>query len=151
MRSAFSLLFPEVNVVRIQKEDFSVDEELKKVMAVSKSIGGVATFIGTARDFSRDRNIQTISFEHYGGMAEKKLEELREKILSEFDLLALSIIHRVGDIVPGENIVLIIAASQHRAAAFDACRACIDELKKTVPIWKKEITPEGDYWVEEHP
>ena len=138
-------------MVRIQKEDFSVDEEIKKVMSVSKSIGGVATFLGTARDFSKGRDIETISFEHYGGMAEKKLAELREKILSEHDILALSIIHRVGDVVPGENIVLIIAASKHRAAAFDACRACIDELKKTVPIWKKEITPEGDYWVEEHP
>ena len=138
-------------MVRIQEEDFSVDEEIKKIMTVSKSIGGVATFLGTARDFSKGRDIETISFEHYGGMAEKKLEELREKMLREYDILALSIIHRVGDVVPGENIVLIIAASKHRAEAFDACRACIDELKKTVPIWKKEITPEGDYWVEEHP
>jgi molybdopterin synthase catalytic subunit len=138
-------------VVRIQEEDFSVDEEIKKIMTVSKSIGGVATFLGTARDFSKGRDIETISFEHYGGMAEKKLEELRGKMLREYDILALSIIHRVGDVVPGENIVLIIAASKHRAEAFDACRACIDELKKTVPIWKKEITHEGDYWVEEHP
>ena len=138
-------------MVRIQEEDFSVDEEIKKIMTVSKSIGGVATFLGTARDFSKGRDIETISFEHYGGMAEKKLEELREKMLREYDILALSIIHRVGDVVPGENIVLIIAASKHRAEAFDACRACIDELKKTVPIWKKEITHEGDYWVEEHP
>lgn len=138
-------------MVRIQEEDFSVDEEIKKIMTVSKSIGGVATFLGTARDFSKGRDIETISFEHYGGMAEKKLEELREKMLREYDILALSIIHRVGDVVPGENIVLIITASKHRAEAFDACRACIDELKKTVPIWKKEITPEGDYWVEEHP
>ncbi len=138
-------------MVRIQREDFSVDEEIGKVMETSTSIGGVVTFLGTVRDISRGKDIEMISFDHYQGMAEKKLKELRDKILDEFDIIELSIIHRVGDVRPGENIVLIVAAAKHRAAAFDACRACIDELKRTVPIWKKEITTEGDYWVEEHP
>jgi len=138
-------------MVRIQREDFSVEEEIQKVMKVSRTIGGIVTFLGTARDFSKGRDIEMISFEHYNGMAEKKLKELRDKILRDFDILELSIIHRVGDVRPGGNIVLIVAASKHRAAAFDACEACIDELKRTVPIWKKEITPDGDYWVEEHP
>lgn len=138
-------------MVRIQKEDFSVDEEIKKIMHVSKNIGGVVTFLGAARDISKGHDIEMLSFEHYKGMAEKKLRMLREEILDNFDIIELSIVHRVGAIAPGENIVLIVAAAQHRSAAFEACRACIDELKRVVPIWKKEITAEGDYWVEEHP
>ena len=138
-------------MVRIQAENFSMDEEVKKVMASSKSIGGVATFLGTARDISKGKDIELLSFEHYHGMAEKKLKELRDEMLDSYDIIELSIIHRVGDIKPGENIVLIVAAAKHRAAAFDACEACIDELKKVVPIWKKETTTSGDYWVEEHP
>lgn len=138
-------------MVRIQTEDFSMDEEVKKVMASSKSIGGVATFLGTARDISKGKDIELLSFEHYHGMAEKKLKELRDEMLDSYDIIELSIIHRVGEIKPGGNIVLIVAAAQHRAAAFDACEACIDELKRVVPIWKKETTTDGDYWVEEHP
>lgn len=138
-------------MIRIQKEDFSIDEEVKNILKTSKSIGGVVTFLGTARDISKGRDIEMISFEHYQGMAEKKLKELRDDILDNYDIINLSIIHRVGDVTPGDNIVLIVAAARHRAAAFDACEACIDELKRVVPIWKKEITTEGDYWVEEHP
>lgn len=138
-------------MVRIQREDFSMDEEVKKVMASSKSIGGVATFLGTGRDISKGKDIELLSFEHYHGMAEKKLKELRDEMLDSYDIIELSIIHRVGDIKPGENIVLIVAAARHRAAAFDACEACIDELKRVVPIWKKETTTSGDYWVAEHP
>ncbi len=138
-------------MTRIQEEDFSIDDEIKKVMNSSKRIGGITTFLGTARDFSKGRSIKMISFEHYSSMAQKKLAELRDEMLQKFDIIELSIIHRVGDIPPGENIVLIIAAAEHRAAAFEACRECIDELKKKVPIWKKELTPEGDFWVEEHP
>ena len=138
-------------MVRIQREDFSVDAEIKAVLKKSKSIGGVVTFLGTARDFSKGRDVEMISFEHYNGMAEKKLKELRDEILDSFDIIELSIIHRVGDVRPGDNIVLIVVAAMHRVAAFDACENCIDELKRCVPIWKKEITPDGDYWVEEHP
>ena len=138
-------------MTRIQTEDFSMDEEVAKVMASSKSIGGVSTFLGTARDISKGRDISLLSFEHYHGMAEKKLKELRDEMLDSYDIIELSIIHRVGDIKPGENIVLIVAAARHRAAAFDACEACIDELKRVVPIWKKETTTDGDHWVEEHP
>ena len=138
-------------MIRIQEEDFSVDDEIKKVMAKSGSIGGVAIFLGTGRDVSRGRGIAKLIFEHYGGMAEKQLDALRRKMLDRFDIIEMSIVHRVGEIEPGENIVLIIAAARHRKAAFEACESCIDELKKSVPIWKKEITAEGDFWVEEHP
>lgn len=137
--------------VRVQRENFSIDQELDRVRSRSKRIGGIATFLGIARDRSRGRDVDGITFEHYEGMAQKKLREIRERALNDFDILELLIIHRFGEITIGENIVLIIAAAEHRADAFRACQWAIDELKQITPIWKLEHTPEGEVWVEEHP
>jgi molybdopterin synthase catalytic subunit/molybdopterin converting factor small subunit len=137
--------------VRVQQENFSIDQELDRVRSRSKRIGGIATFLGIARDRSRGRDVDGITFEHYEGMAQKKLREIRERALKDFDILELLIIHRYGAIAIGENIVLIIAGAEHRADAFRACKWAIDELKQITPIWKLEHTPEGEVWVEEHP
>ncbi len=137
--------------VRVQREDFSVDAEIDRVRGRSTRIGGISIFLGTARDRSRGRDVDSITFEHYEGMAQKKLREIRERALKEFDILELLIVHRYGEITIGENIVLIIAGAEHRADAFTACRWAIDELKQITPIWKLEHTPEGEVWVEEHP
>ncbi|MDH5739481.1 MAG: molybdenum cofactor biosynthesis protein MoaE [Nitrospira sp.] len=137
--------------VRIQRENFSIDQELDRLRSRSKRIGGIATFLGIARDRSRGRDVDSITFEHYEGMAQKKLCEIRERALKDFDILELLIIHRYGEITIGENIVLIIAGAEHRADAFRACQWAIDELKQITPIWKLEHTPEGEVWVEEHP
>ncbi len=137
--------------VHIQGDDFAVDEEIAKIKAVSNRIGGIVAFLGTARDFSKGREILKIEFEHYPQMAEKVLAEIRQKALKEFNIIEVAIIHRVGTIRIGENIVLIIVAAEHRQDAFHACAWCIDALKKTAPIWKKETTPQGTVWVEEHP
>src|SRR5574337_533797 len=137
--------------VRVQRENFSIDRELDRVLSRSKRIGGIATFLGIARDRSRGRDVDGMTFEHYEGMAQKKLCEIRERALKEFDILELLIIHRYGEIAIGENIVLIIAGAEHRAEAFRACKWAIDELKQITPIWKLEHTPEGEVWVEEHP
>ena len=136
---------------RVQRENFSIDQELDRVRSRSKRIGGIATFLGIARDRSRGREVDGITFEHYEGMAQKKLREIRERALKDFDILELLIIHRYGEITIGENIVLIIAGAEHRADAFRACKWAIDELKQITPIWKLEHTPEGEIWVEEHP
>jgi molybdopterin synthase catalytic subunit len=144
-------LIDEGQFVRIQRENFSLDRELDRVRSRSKRIGGIATFLGIARDRSRGRDVDGITFEHYEGMAQKKLRDIRERALKDFDILELLIIHRYGDITIGENIVLIIAGAEHRADAFNACRWAIDELKQITPIWKLEHTPEGEVWVEEHP
>ncbi len=136
--------------IRIQREDFSIEEEIKKVKAKSARIGGVVAFLGTAREFSRGKEIRKLLYEHYSWMAQKKLEELRKRALKNFDVLEVAIIHRTGEIKIGENIVLIIAAAEHRREAFKACEWCIDELKRAVPIWKKEVTSDGEVWVEEH-
>lgn len=137
--------------VRVQRENFSIDQELDRVRSRSKRIGGVATFLGIARDRSRGRDVDGITFEHYEGMAQKKLREIRERALKDFDILELLIIHRYGEISIGENIVLIIAGAEHRTDAFRACKWAIDELKQITPIWKLEHTTEGEVWVEEHP
>ncbi len=138
-------------LVRVQREDFSIDEELRRVRARSKRIGGIALFLGTARDRSKGKDVDSITFEHYEGMAQKKLREIRERALKNFDVIELLVLHRYGEIGIGENIVLIIAGAEHRAEAFQACKWAIDELKQITPIWKLEHTPEGEVWVEEHP
>ncbi len=138
-------------LVRVQREDFSVDAELNRVRGRSKRIGGISIFLGTARDRSKGRDVDGITFEHYEGMAQKKLREIRARALKDFDILELLIVHRYGEITIGENIVLIIAGAEHRAEAFRACKWAIDELKQITPIWKLERTPSGEVWVEEHP
>jgi molybdopterin synthase catalytic subunit len=137
--------------VRIQEEDFSVDAEIGRVRARSTRIGGIATFLGTARDWSKGHAVSGITFEHYEGMAQKKLREIRERALKEFDVIEVLILHRCGPINVGDNIVLIVVGAEHRADAFKACKWCIDELKQITPIWKLEQTPDGQVWVEEHP
>ncbi len=140
-----------MELVRIQQENFSVDEEIDRVKASSKSIGGVVTFLGIGRDICKGKEILKLEFEHYPGMAEKKLLEIRKKAIDDFDLIEASIIHRIGTIEIGENIVLIVAAAQHREGAFKACEWAISELKRITPIWKREITVDGEVWVEAHP
>ena len=138
-------------LVRVQQENFSIDQELERIRTRSTLIGGIAMFLGTARDRSKGHDVSSMTFEHYEGMAKKKLKEIRERALQDFDIIEALVLHRYGPIEIGENIVLIIIGAEHRADAFKACQWCIDELKKITPIWKMEYTPQGDVWVEEHP
>lgn len=140
-----------MELVRIQRENFSINEEVELVMAASKGIGGVVVFLGAARDFSKGEVITGLDFEHYPGMAEAKLKDIRERALRNFDIIEIGIVHRVGKIDIGEDIVLITAASAHRNDAFMACEWAITELKRTTPIWKRETTKGGDVWVSETP
>jgi len=141
----------DAQFVRVQQEDFSVDAEINRVRGRSSRIGGISIFLGTARDRSKGRDVDSITFEHYEGMAQKKLCEIRERALKDFDIIEVAILHRYGEIGIGENIVLIVVGAEHRAEAFRACKWAIDELKQITPIWKLEHTPEGEVWVEEHP
>jgi len=137
--------------VRIQQEDFSQDEEVRALRASSKRMGGIATFIGCARDFSEGREVTRISFDAYGSMAVAEMSKLRDEAIKKFGLLDACIVHRIGVVGPGEQIVFIAAGAEHRAPALQACHWLIDELKQRVPIWKKEIAPQGDAWVTPHP
>lgn len=137
--------------VRIQKEDFNIHEEIEMMKRSSRNIGGIATFLGTGREMNKGENITKLNFEHYPQMAEKKLAEIRERAIKDFGIIDMSIIHRVGPIDIGENIVLIIACGEHRQEAFKACEWAIAELKRTTPIWKRETTSTGEVWVQATP
>jgi molybdopterin synthase catalytic subunit len=137
--------------VRIQPEPFALEQEIDRLKQSSSAIGAVVTFLGTTRDISKGKQVAKLEFEHYPGMAEKKLAYIRERAIKEFGVIDVTIVHRIGTMPVGENIVLIAVAAGHRDEAFRACRFCIDELKRITPIWKKETTPEGEVWVEEHP
>ena len=137
--------------VRIQIEDFSQDEEIDALRASSKRMGGIGTFLGCARDFSEGREVSEISFDAYGPMALSEMNALRTEAIEKFGLLDARIVHRIGTVRGGDNIVFIAAGAEHRAPALEACRWLIDELKERVPIWKKEVTPQGDSWVVPHP
>jgi len=137
--------------VRIQTEDFSIEAEVDALRASSRRIGGIATFLGCARDFSEGRNVESISFEQYAGMAHTAMQSLRDEAMVTYDIIDVRIIHRITTVHAGEQIVLIAVGAEHRGPAFDACRWLIDTLKQRVPIWKKEVTPEGNAWVTEHP
>jgi len=138
-------------LVRIQEEAFSVAEVVEAVKSASKGIGAVVTFLGAARDFSKGEEITGLDFEHYPGMADEKLEDIRSRALVDFDIIEMAIVHRTGHIEIGEDIVVIAAASAHRNDAFMACEWAISELKRTTPIWKRETTGKGEVWVSETP
>jgi molybdopterin synthase catalytic subunit len=135
----------------VQMEDFDVGAIVAKRVAKNRRIGGVVTFLGVARDFSRGKNVKKLEFEHYAGMAESELDHLEREARKSFDIIDCYIVHRIGEIGPGENIVLIVVTAEHRVAAFDACEWAIDTLKQKVPIWKKEFTTDGESWIGEHP
>jgi molybdopterin synthase catalytic subunit len=133
-------------LILVTEEDFSVDDVLSKIR--SKRTGAIVSFVGVVREEDRGRRILKMEMEAYKGMAEKELSDLREKAMRKFGLEEVTIIHRVGSLSPGDNIVLVAVASGHRKEAFDGAEYLIDELKKVVPLWKKEILEDGEVWVE---
>ncbi|WP_051937966.1 molybdenum cofactor biosynthesis protein MoaE [Ghiorsea bivora] len=137
--------------VSIQEADFSVEEEVQAIKQSCKRMGGIVSFLGCARDFSEGRDVFSIDFEQYAGMAEKAMKALRDEALDKFDILGVRMVHRVTRVHAGEQIVLIVVGAEHRKPAFEACEWLIDELKKRVPIWKRETTPDGETWVTSHP
>ena len=137
--------------IRIQQENFNVTDEIEAIKNASKNIGGITTFLGTGRELSKGENISKLNFEHYPKMAEKKLAEIRLQAIKEYGIIEMIIIHRIGEIDIGENIVLIVAAGEHRKETFKACEWAIAELKRTTPIWKRETTATGEVWVQDTP
>jgi len=137
--------------IRIQQEDFCLQQEVDALRATSQRMGGIVTFLGCARNFSEGRDVFSIQFEQYAGMAEKAMAALHDEAMNKFDVLGIRMVHRVATVHAGDQIVLIVVGAEHRKAAFAACEWLIDELKQRVPIWKKEITPDGDSWLTEHP
>ena len=128
--------------VIIQEGDFLLDEILNELKKSSKDIGAVVMFVGIVREYEGDKKVLYLDYEHYPKMAEEYLEKLRNDAIEKFGLNDVIVIHRVGKRYPGENVVVIAVASEHREEAFKACSWYIDELKKVVPIWKKAYVDE---------
>jgi molybdopterin synthase catalytic subunit len=110
--------------------------------------GATAVFVGTMRDFNQDESVQGMLLEHYPGMTESYLEKISREAVRRWDLIDSLIVHRVGELLPGDPIVLVAAWSAHRKAAFEASRYLMEELKSKAPLWKKEQLREGARWVE---
>jgi molybdopterin synthase catalytic subunit len=133
--------------VRVQREDFDVSAEIEKLAGGRTDVGAVVTFTGRVR--ADDGNTAAITLEHYPGMTEDELSRIEAEAAARWPLQASLIVHRVGELHPGDNIVLVIAASQHRQAAFDAAGFLMDYLKTRAPFWKKETAASGESaWVE---
>ncbi len=134
--------------VRVQEADFDIGAELAALTAGNHAIGGLGVFVGLVRDIAGGEAVSAMSLEHYPGMTERQLEAIEAEAWARWPLDASLIIHRVGDLAPGDNIVLVACASAHRQAALDATAFLIDWLKTKAPFWKREETPDGARWVD---
>jgi molybdopterin synthase catalytic subunit len=132
--------------IRVQRADFDPGAEIEALRG--RSTGAVVSFVGIARDFSGAFPVDRITLEHYPGMTERSLDSIARQALERWSLQGLRIIHRFGELAPGDRIVLVATASVHRDAAFDACRYVIDFLKTEAPFWKREAGGAGTRWVE---
>jgi molybdopterin synthase catalytic subunit len=134
--------------VRVQREDFDLGAEVTALRAGNPKVGAVASFVGLVRDLNDGSGVSTLTLEHYPGMTESALEEICAQARARWDLLDLLVIHRVGELAPLDQIVLVAVSSAHRGEAFAACEFVMDYLKTRAPFWKKERTPQGERWVE---
>jgi molybdopterin synthase catalytic subunit len=134
--------------IRIQESDFDVAQEIAALTKARTDIGAVVTFSGICRGSEKGEPIAALTLEHYPGMAEAEIGRHADEALSRWPLQGLTIIHRFGRIAPGENIVLVVTASPHRQAAFEAAEFLMDYLKTNAPFWKREESREGTSWVE---
>ena len=135
-------------MIRVQREDFDLGAEVAALTRGNHEIGGLAVFVGLVRDRVGEENLGAMTLEHYPGMTEKALARIEEEANRRWPLEASLVIHRVGRLEPGEQIVLVAVASAHRQAAFEACQFVIDWLKTKAPFWKQEETASGPKWVE---
>ena len=136
------------HMIRVQQQAFDAGAELAALKAGNPGIGGTVMFLGTVRELSEGAAVRAMTLEHYPGMTERALAEIEAEALARWPIDASLIIHRYGRLEPGEDIVLVITASAHREAAFEACHFLIDWLKTKAPFWKLEEGPDGANWVE---
>src|SRR6266436_443800 len=134
--------------IRIQQEDFEIAREIAALTKGRTDIGAVVSFSGICRGSENGENIAALTLEHYPGMAEAEIMRHVETAMARWPLTGVSVIHRVGRIAPGENIVLVLTASKHRQAAFQAAEFLMDYLKANAPFWKREESAAGTSWVD---
>lgn len=135
-------------MIRVQQDDFDTGLELQQLRAANPAIGAVVSFVGLVRDLNEGNTVSCMTLEHYPGMTEKSLQQIVAAAQQRWPLMGVRVIHRVGPLLPCEQIVLVAVASAHRGDAFAACEFIMDYLKTRAPFWKKEQTPAGAQWVD---
>lgn len=134
--------------IRVQVQDFDLGAEVNAVRGGNPKIGGIVSFVGLVRDINDGSGVSTLTLEHYPAMTQKALVDIVDQASARWDVIDATVIHRVGQLQPTDQIVLVIVASGHRGDAFEACAFIMDYLKTQAPFWKKESTPQGERWVE---
>ncbi len=137
-----------MNEVRVQTGDFDLGVETARLRAGDARVGAVVAFVGTVRDLNDGAQIAAMELEHYPGMTEKALDDIAAQAMARWPLFGTLVIHRVGPLLPLDQIVLVAVTAAHRGDAFAACEFIMDYLKTDAPFWKKEDTPEGARWVD---
>lgn len=132
--------------VRIQREDFEPGTEIARLQR--EDAGAIVSFVGVVRGESHGEKLVSMTLEHFPGMTERELERIAKEARSRWSLQGVSVVHRVGELKPGERIVLVATAATHRRAAFEAAEFLMDYLKTRAPFWKRELRASGEHWVE---
>lgn len=135
--------------IQIQTQPFAIHAEQEALYRQHPRIGALVTFVGLMRDLNDGADVVQMTLEHYPGMTEKVLQQLAAEAEARWELAGVRIVHRVGTLKPTDPIVFVGVVSAHRDAAFRACEFLIDALKTRAPFWKKELTANGERWVEE--
>ena len=133
-------------MIKVIREKFSVDEVIAAIR--TGDMGAIVTFLGSVRNNSQGRDVERIEIQVYEMMAFKQLQSIREEAMKKFNVNEVAIVHRYGNLNVSENIMMIAVGAGHRPEAFNACRYILETIKEKVPLWKKEFTPDGDYWIE---
>ena len=134
--------------IRIQEKDFDVSAEITALRKGDPRVGAVVCFLGTVRDMNEGSQVKELTLEHYSGMTEKALQDILDQAQSRWDVYKSLVIHRIGPLLPEDQIVLVAVTSAHRREAFAACEFIMDYLKTAAPFWKKEDTSDGARWVD---
>lgn len=134
--------------VAVQAEDFDLGREYAALRAGDRGIGAIVAFVGTVRDLNLAEDVVALELEHYPGMTEKSLRKILDEAAQRWSLQGARVVHRIGKMYPGDQIVMVLTASAHRGDAYDANAFIMDFLKTEAPFWKKEWTPEGPRWIE---
>ena len=146
--SSYEPTTEDMNQISVQKKPFDIAAIQEEMRCANSAIGAVVTFLGQMRDINEGDQVSTMTLEHYPGMTEKALQAIVDEADQRWDLMGIRVIHRVGELMPLDPIVLVAVASAHRGEAFKACEFVIDYLKTRAPFWKKEQTPNGERWVD---
>ncbi|WP_101760362.1 molybdopterin synthase catalytic subunit MoaE [Oceanicoccus sp. KOV_DT_Chl] len=134
--------------ISVQPQDFDLSHEVNLLQQQNGQVGAVASFVGVVRDVNEGQQVATMELEHYAGMTERSIDETIQQAAVRWKIIGARVIHRVGKLAAGDQIVLVAVSSMHRGDAFAACEFIMDYLKTRAPFWKKELGPNGEHWVD---